>query len=393
MERVLSAPVAAPKEFNRANENAHRNYIEGELADTYRKSQNLVVPYGKTLNFAGVNGELVTLGLNGSGQFTISIDGAAAFALASNAALTTLTGRVTTAEGEIDTAQAAIITNAAAITTVDGKLTASYGLTVDVNGRIASMKLLSNGTTSSVKFTASTFSIYDDSSSDVAPFEVSGGVVKIKTANIPNLNASIITAGSLDAARIAAASIDATKLSVSTLSAITANLGSITAGTISLTAGSYSRYDGAGIGASSDLLLWFGPSSTAVGSATKTNAIFALATDGKTYAQGVELQTMFVTPSPTNQQVSGSRVGAGSVTTSAASIGSVLGGNGTYTYAWTYVSGDTFTINSPTSSSTTGTASVTVGQTKTGYYKCTVTDTDTGRTASTTFRFLAIETT
>lgn len=82
---------------------------------------------------------------------------------------------------------ASVTTNASAIATVDGKLSASYGLTVDANGRIASMKLLSDGTTSSVKFTASTFQIFNNTT-DEAPFEVVSGVVKIKSANVGTLN-------------------------------------------------------------------------------------------------------------------------------------------------------------------------------------------------------------
>lgn len=92
-----------------------------------------------------------------------------------------------TADGSGISLQAGVTTNASAIATVDGKLTASYGLTVDANGRIASMKLLSNGTTSSVKFTADTFQIFNGST-DVAPFEVTGGQVKIKSANVGTLN-------------------------------------------------------------------------------------------------------------------------------------------------------------------------------------------------------------
>lgn len=88
---------------------------------------------------------------------------------------------------DIDTLSASVTTNASAIATVDGKLSASYGLTVDANGRIASMKLLSDGTTSSVKFTASTFQVFNGST-DEAPFEVVSGAVKIKSANVGTLN-------------------------------------------------------------------------------------------------------------------------------------------------------------------------------------------------------------
>lgn len=55
------------------------------------------------------------------------------------------------------------------------------------------------------------------------------------------------------------------------------------------------------------------------------------------------------------------------------------GGVAPYTYSWAFVSGNTATINSPTSATTTFTRSVfldTAGQSvfRTGVYRCTVTD-------------------
>jgi len=91
------------------------------------------------------------------------------------------------ATGDIVGLTSSVSTNSSAIATVDGKLSASYALTVDAGGRIASMKLLSDGTTSSVKFTASTFQIFNNTT-DEAPFEVVGGVVKIKSANVGTLS-------------------------------------------------------------------------------------------------------------------------------------------------------------------------------------------------------------
>lgn len=70
---------------------------------------------------------------------------------------------------------------------------------------------------------------------------------------------------------------------------------------------------------------------------------------------------------------SGSRTGTGSVTTSAATA-SATGGAPGYTYAWTYVSGTAFTIDSPTSATTTFTQTVTAGATINAVYRCTVTD-------------------
>lgn len=65
---------------------------------------------------------------------------------------------------------------------------------------------------------------------------------------------------------------------------------------------------------------------------------------------------------------------AGTVTTPSATAG-VSGGTGPYTYAWSRVSGDTFTVTSPTAATTTFSASVgVVNSTKIATYKCTVTD-------------------
>ena len=68
-----------------------------------------------------------------------------------------------------------------------------------------------------------------------------------------------------------------------------------------------------------------------------------------------------------------SRSGAGSLT-SAASSGTATGGTPGYTYAWTYVSGNSYTIDSPASNSTTFTTTLSAGQLKSGVYRLTVTD-------------------
>ena len=65
-------------------------------------------------------------------------------ALASD--ITSLTSTVTTNN---TTLTAAVQTNASTIATVDGKLSASYGITVDAGGRVAGLKLLADGTTGS----------------------------------------------------------------------------------------------------------------------------------------------------------------------------------------------------------------------------------------------------
>lgn len=67
------------------------------------------------------------------------------------------------------------------------------------------------------------------------------------------------------------------------------------------------------------------------------------------------------------------RVGAGNLTSSAVT-GSASGGAGGYTYAWTYISGSSYTINAPSSAATTFTTTLSASQLKSGVYRCTVTD-------------------
>lgn len=121
---------------------------------------------------------------------------------------------------------------------------------------------------------------------------LSGGNMMVSDVYISRMNsAELIVDGSINATHLAASSITADKLNVTSLSAITANLGDITAGNLSLTASGYVVYHGAGFGASSDLIMWFGASSTSRAAATKTNGIFALATDGKVYFGTADLAT------------------------------------------------------------------------------------------------------
>ena len=104
MEWVLSAPVAAPKEFSRLNEVAFRNYVDGELADSYRKSADLIVPVGMKLGFSGTGGEQAVLQFD-AGALQVVIDGLTVVSLATDEALTTLSAQV-------DANTASIITEA-----------------------------------------------------------------------------------------------------------------------------------------------------------------------------------------------------------------------------------------------------------------------------------------
>lgn len=104
--------------------------------------------------------------------------------------------RVDTLEATVGDANgglvASVTTNQQAIATVDGKLTASYGLQVDAGGNIASMRLFADENSSEIRFNADAFKIWNGTAGE-APFEVSGGVVKIKSANIGSVSFGSLT--------------------------------------------------------------------------------------------------------------------------------------------------------------------------------------------------------
>ena len=67
------------------------------------------------------------------------------------------------------------------------------------------------------------------------------------------------------------------------------------------------------------------------------------------------------------------RSGTGSAT-SVSDVAVATGGAGSYTYAWTYVSNEVYTINTPSAASTTFTTNVSAGVLKQGTYRVTATD-------------------
>ena len=161
------------------------------------------------------------------------------------------------------------VTSLSAMNANTGNLSVNGTLTLGSSG-----KLITSGTT------YDTNGIFLGDDSGTYKFSI-GGTSGRLTFDGTNL--------SLPGGRIVDGSVSAAKISVTDLSAISADLGSITAGKIALTSGSYVVRHGAGFGASSDLVLWYGLSSVSEGSATKTNGVFALATDGKVYFGTQEL--------------------------------------------------------------------------------------------------------
>ena len=91
---------------------------------------------------------------------------------------------------------ASVQTVSDAVATVDGKLNASHAITVNAGGKIAGLKLLSNGTTSEIAFTADTFKIFN-TTSDIAPFTLDGTSLKL---NVPLNGVSGSFSGALSAA-------------------------------------------------------------------------------------------------------------------------------------------------------------------------------------------------
>jgi len=76
-----------------------------------------------------------------------------------------------------------------------------------------------------------------------------------------------------------------------------------------------------------------------------------------------------ITPSPSYK----TRIGTGSITSDVITA-TVTGGTSPYTFAVTYVSGDSLTVNTPAAAASTFTTSLTKGTAKTGYYRFTATD-------------------
>lgn len=86
-----------------------------------------------------------------------------------------------------------------------------------------------------------------------------------------------------------------------------------------------------------------------------------------------------------------STVGSTASLTSDAVTATAAGGTAPYSYAWTKLSGGAVTANSPAAATTTFTAaSMGIGESRTAYFLCTVTDaaTDTVTTATVTVSFL-----
>jgi hypothetical protein len=137
-------------------------------------------------------------------------------------------------------------------------------------------------------------------------------------------------------------------------------------------------------GSSSDLLMWFGPTSVSLNSETKTNGYFALATDGKVYYGADELAGGQFTASYAGSWSNTSGAAANFSSSTSVNTDGLSGGK---TYFTQIVDVNTLTpktsVTSPTSSSPTLQATgFSVSESESGTIQTTVTDTTTGRTTT-----------
>jgi hypothetical protein len=141
---------------------------------------------------------------------------------------------------------------------------------------------------------------------------------------------------------------------------------------------------GPGYGVSgSEVVLWFGPSTIAPASQSRTNCIFALGTDGIVYYGGTNLEVGGMQGTLNLYNVNLTRSGTGATAQSMTATGFAPG---TISYLWELVSGDAVNIGSTTSATTNIGHSLTLGQTKTSVVKCTM----TSSAGPSTFRLLNI---
>lgn len=139
--------------------------------------------------------------------------------------------------------------------------------------------------------------------------------------------------------------------------------------------------------ASGDMVMWFGPTSVALNSETKTNGYFAFATDGKVYYGSAELGgSIKLSVSAAIYDVSTPFSGTITVT--------ATGGAGGYTYQWTKMVGEegvSASLGGTTTATVTVSATLSAGQESVGRVQCIVTD-SAGNTAVISQGYQLIET-
>jgi len=171
---------------------------------------------------------------------------------------------------QITTLTTTVNGNTASVSTLQSSvngLQARYGVSLDVNGYVTGFVQNNNGASGSFTIIADKFAIVTPGSAPTVPFEVSGGVVRIKEAAIGTLSVTKLTGGSLGAA-------------------ITQNADwTVGTGRIIWDNGTYMKVSGVGFGTSSQFIEWFGPK-MAISACSEANAISYLKTNGSAYFGG-----------------------------------------------------------------------------------------------------------
>jgi Phage T7 tail fibre protein/Domain of unknown function (DUF1983) len=167
---------------------------------------------------------------------------------------------------QISTINSTLGSNTATITTlqsVTNGLQAKYSVAVDVNGNVSGFSLNSTGAQSAFTVVADRFAIVDPNGGNpTVPFEVSGGIVRIKDAAVSNLSVGSIGSGTYNGVM------------------------SMGTGRITFDNGVYMKVMGVGFGTTQQFIEWYGPRQSNFNLCSEANAIYYLKTNGQAYFGG-----------------------------------------------------------------------------------------------------------
>lgn len=174
----------------------------------------------------------------------------------------------------ISTLQTTVDGNTASVSTLQSSvsgLEAKYGVTLDVNGYVTGFAQNNDGQTGVFQILADKFQIVDPAGganpTALVPFEVSGGIVKIKNAAIDNLDVGKLADGALSAN-------------------ITQNGNwNVGTGKIIWDNGTFMKVSGVGFGTANQFIEWFGPKKD-INLCDEASAIQFLKTNGDAYFGG-----------------------------------------------------------------------------------------------------------
>lgn len=204
---------------------------------------------------------------------------------------------------DISTLSTTVNGNTASVSTLQSSingLQARHGVSLDVNGFVTGFVQNNDGQSGSFTVLADRFAIVTPGSAPQVPFEVSGGIVRIKEANIGTLNVGKLSSGSLNAG-------------------ITQN-GDWTVGTgkIIWDNGTIMKVSGVGFGTANQFIEWFGPK-MAINLCSEANAITYLKTNGSAYFGGTLSAGVLKNAAQTTQTAADASVSTGSFGSNGAS--------------------------------------------------------------------------